>query len=494
MNKKTPNIVLIMTDQQRADTINTLGADFMHTPSLDKLANEGAAFTNAFCCGATSVAARAALFTGMYPHNTGVYSFNNWSHHKTWVQDLSDAGFHCVNIGKMHIGPIYDNIGFHERRVIENKAQKFSSFGLPEDEWGWHLRLHGYERENQRHKTDPEWKNKHNAPLWDKEEYLHPDIFCGNTASAWINSYKLQKPFFLQIGFPGPHEPYDPPQRFIDLYDDKKIPLPAGRREDLSGKPPQHMAFREYFKYTQNDESQVDLCDVSDEELIRVRKHYYANISLIDEQIGEIISALEKSGQLDNSIIIFTSDHGDNLGDHGLPYKWLMYDSITNIPLIINDFRENTENAVVENTLVSHIDLGPTILNMAGLEKLPERLEGTSLFNDDFKPADAVFCEDNYLLMMREEKFKIVYYIGQDDDGELYDMQSDPDELNNLWHKIEFNDIKNRMLLKVFKWLAISNYKNGRYKTKQENNNALRLPGSEEHGFYLHGRKSAVKA
>jgi len=489
--QKKPNIVLIMTDQQRFDTISALGCAYMQTPNLDKLVENGVSYTNAFCCGATSVAARAALFTGMYPHNTGVYSFNNWSHHASWVRDLAEINYHCVNIGKMHISPIFENIGFHERRIIENKSQKFSMFGLPEDEWGWHLRMHGYERENQRHKTDPLWSEKRNAIIWDKAENLHSDIFCGNTATAWIKSYKWNKPLFLQIGFPGPHEPYDPPSRFIDMYEDKDIPAPVGQSEDLSNKPPQHLAFREYFKQTRNDESQIDLCHIADAELIRVRKHYYANITLIDEKIGEIVKTIEESGQLDNTVIIFTSDHGDNLGDHGLPYKWLMYDSITKIPLIIADFRKNTGHGEIESGLVSHIDLGPTVLDMAGVNAIPSRLEGKSLFQKDFNEEEPVFCEDNYLIMMREKKFKIVYYIGQETEGELYDLSLDPAELDNQWHNEEYVEKKNTMLLKIFKWLAMSNYRNTRYKTNQEGKgDCLRLPDSAEHGFYLHGKKS----
>jgi len=492
MLNKPPNIIFIITDQQRLDTINALGYNYMRTPNLDRLVENGVSYTNAFCCGATSVAARAALFTGMYPHNTGVYSFDHWSHHSSWIQDLADINYHCVNIGKMHIIPIYDNIGFHERRVIENKCQKFSQYGVQEDEWGWWLRMHGCEREVDRHLKDPNWTKKYNAIAWDRDEELHSDIFCGNTAVSWIKTWNWNKPLFLQIGFPGPHEPYDPPQRFIDLYKDIEVPLPIKSHENLNSKPIQHKAFRHFFKYTKNDESQIDLSSASDSDIIRLRKHYFGNISLIDEKIGEILKALEEVGQLDNSVVIFTSDHGDNLGDHGLPYKWLMYDSIVNIPMVISDFRKNSNINRVDESLVSHIDLGPTILNIAGIENIPQRLEGRSLLQKEVALfPETVFCEDNYLIMMREKKFKLVYYIGQFEDGELYDLQNDPDELNNLWHSLEFKNKKLMMIEKLLRWLTMSNYKNKNYKTNEENK-ILRLPGSEKFGPFLHGQITAL--
>ncbi|MEE2629042.1 MAG: sulfatase-like hydrolase/transferase, partial [Candidatus Latescibacterota bacterium] len=115
-----PNIVLIMTDQQRFDTIGAWGYDHMTTPALDRLVGEGLSFRRAFCPGATCVASRAAIFTGMYPHNTGVYSFDYWADHRNWVQDLNDAGYHCVNMGKMHFSPRDVAGGFHERVIVEN--------------------------------------------------------------------------------------------------------------------------------------------------------------------------------------------------------------------------------------------------------------------------------------------------------------------------------------------------------------------------------------
>ena len=119
-----PNIILIMTDQQRVDTIAAWGNDHMTTPAMDRLAAAGTSFRQAFCPGATCVASRAAIFTGMYPHTTGTYSFNSWAEHRNWVQDLADGGYFCINIGKMHFTPRDVAGGFHERVIVENPTSR----------------------------------------------------------------------------------------------------------------------------------------------------------------------------------------------------------------------------------------------------------------------------------------------------------------------------------------------------------------------------------
>ncbi len=120
MSQERPNIILIMTDQQRFDTIQAWGNDHKVTPNIDRLVADGLSFRQAYCPGATCVASRAATFTGMYAHNTGAYTFDDWSQHETWIHDLANNGYYCVNIGKMHIMPTHAPGGFDERIVVEN--------------------------------------------------------------------------------------------------------------------------------------------------------------------------------------------------------------------------------------------------------------------------------------------------------------------------------------------------------------------------------------
>ncbi|WP_411334032.1 sulfatase [Metabacillus indicus] len=462
-----PNIIFIMSDQQRFDTIREFGFDYMHTPNLDALAKKGTMFSNTFTNGATCVVSRASLFTGMHPHNTGVYTFDNWSHQRTWIQDLSEAGYYCVNIGKMHVQPRDEPAGFHERFVVENPTSKFVEHGQKDDEWGGYLSTHGKERPNDRHLKQPDWKNLYQSVPWELDEHLHPDIFVGDKATEWINEYTGTDPFFLQIGFTGPHEPYDPLERHLDLYLREDVPSGIWMEKELTEKPPQHLAHQTFHDQI-NHESTIAMKHASQNDIQEMRRHYFAKVSMIDEKIGEIMDALDQKGYLENAVVIFTSDHGDMLGDHKLPYKWLMYDSIVHVPMIVWDTRmDRSASKKQTQALVSLIDIGPTLLTYAGISP-PDYLEG-SPFNSlleqqsEDKLHEFVFCQDNYLTMIRSHTHKMVYYTEQQDSGELYDLIEDPDELNNLFSHKEYSGIKQKMKDALLNWLLKSTYLSAPY-------------------------------
>ena len=307
--EQPPHIIMIMTDQQRADTIAAWGYDHMITPNMDRLVREGISFRQAFCPGATCIASRAALFTGMYPHNTGVYSFNPWADHRNWVQDLADSGYWCVNIGKMHFSPRDATGGFHERIVVENPTNKHLLNGGADDAWGRFLSLHGLERPNERNKTDPNWKSKYQGVPWHYEERFHSDVFIGHSAIAWIRSHRGKRPLFLQIGLTGPHEPWDPLPRHLERYRGKKMPPRIFRPGELETKPPQHEAHKRLLAETEH-ESVIDMYSATEEDIAEMRRHYYAKITTVDEQIGRILTALEEKGVLENSLLIFSRTTG----------------------------------------------------------------------------------------------------------------------------------------------------------------------------------------
>lgn len=490
---KRPNIVFIMTDQQRIDTIRATGNPHMITPHMDELVQYGTTFHHAYCPGATCVASRAAVFTGMYPHNNGVYSFDEWAHHHNFVKELSDTGYHCVNLGKMHVMPLYDSAGFHERRVVENKSSQFKENGQPEDEWGNFLAWHGIQRPNNRHKTYEEWDKTQNAIIWEYDERFHADHYVGDISTEWIRSWDQKKPLFLEIGFPGPHEPYDPPQKYIDMYEDKALPLPVFKEGELEEKPLEQITLRNYFRDVKHGEARINVEDASIEDLLGMRKHYYANVTLIDEKIGLIIKALREKGMLDNTVLILTSDHGENLGDHRLSYKWLMYDSIVRVPLVIRDFRKDKAEQESCDELVNLLDLAPTILEYAGL-KVPDYFDGNSLMplitkGEDINERKYVFCEDNYLMMIRSKEYKLVYYIDQEY-GEFYDLQKDPCELNNLYDKKEWKEHVSEYKNELLRFLARSTYFNGKYKTSRAKEYTMRWPSNEYYGPYLQGSQA----
>jgi len=468
-----PNIIVLMTDQQRGDTIHALGAGHMITPGLDRLVQSGVSFRNCFACGATCIASRAAMFTGMYAHNTGVYSFNQWAHHRSWVQDLREAGYHCVSIGKMHIAPRDEAMGFHERIIVENPTNRALRNAGVDDDWGRYLSFHGVERPNDRNHTDPEWLTKFQGVPWHLDEHLHSDVFIGNSALAWIRRHPVERqPVFLQVGFTGPHEPYDPLPRILDLYEGRELPKAVRREGELETKPPQHRAHQRYFRYARG-EAQIAMPEATDADITEMRRHYYAKITTLDEKLGEVLDGLDQGGYLDNALVIFTSDHGDMVGDHQMAYKWLMYDPVVNVPLVVWDTRTDVQG--VSDDLVSHIDIGPTVLEAAGVD-IPNYLEGKSLVRyvstggqalSRAGAHQAVFCEDNYETMMRTQRHKLVHYTGQEDQGELYDLQSDPNELYNRFDDPDYREVRTALMIGLGRWLARSMYQTAGYKNTQ---------------------------
>ncbi|HUV07317.1 MAG TPA: sulfatase-like hydrolase/transferase [Spirochaetia bacterium] len=438
-----PNIVLIITDQQRYDTIAALGFPYMETPNLDRLVGEGVSFENHFVTSASCVPARASLFTGYYPHTTGIYKNKDiWRH--SWVEDLAASGYHCVNIGKMHTYPFETPLGFHERFVVENKDRYLEGRYFL-DRWDMALQAQGLvKQQRELYRKLPDYKTRCGAFEWKLPEHTHSDFFVGNLASWWIENQPDKQPFFLEIGFPGPHPPYDPIPRYIEPYWDCDFPLPSVSREELDGQPPAQKELRE--QNIRIDHDSIAWAEhPSQEQLRRVRAHYLANVTMIDEKIGEILEALERKGYLERSVVIFTSDHGDCLGDHGHIQKWTMYDSIIRTPLIVSSPGLFNGGRRVDQ-LCQQFDIAPVIFELAGLEtpeswaaeSLMPALQGKSAsagrsFVFAEQARDGILTGTEMMTMVRSRDWKLVHYLDERNQGELYDLENDAGEHRNLW-------------------------------------------------------------
>ncbi len=464
-----PNIILIITDQQRADTINALGSPWMITPNLDRLVREGTAFTKCYTTSPVCVAARASLFTGYYPHSTGIFTnFQAWE--PTWIQDLADSGYHCVNMGKMHINP-YDRLGgFHQRFPIENKDRPLflnEHRRAWHDEWDKALRARKLTKPSRynRLKTDKErFLHAQGCYPWDLDEDMHSDMFLGDMALWWLEERESTAPLFLQIGFPGPHPPYDPAPRYLELYDDVEIPVLDISDEELNAQP-------RAVRNLRSDMQQLNIDSIAwkdkltHDELIKIRKHYAANITMIDEKIGQIMTTLDQKGYLENALVIVTSDHGDALGDHGCIQKWNMYESSVNVPLIFWS-PSYVPAGKVSDEFVQLFDIAPTILHKTDVS-IPESWEAKNLWpviNGESKGREVVYSElardhiqrtSEYIIMRRDNEFKLVWYT-DDDFGELYDVVNDPNEQMNLWNASEYISTRNKLLQELKDWLVLS--------------------------------------
>ena len=466
MANDRPNIVLIITDQQRFDTIAALGCPWMDTPNLDRLVNEGVVFSNVFVNAPVCGPARSALFSGMTPHNTGVLR-NDSIWRECWVEDLAASGYHCVNIGKMHTGPYDAPAGFHERYVVENKDRFHAPLKFF-DELDKAILAHDLEKPG-RHTYRaqvPDYAERLGAFEWPLPKHLHPDEFVGDSVVRWLDtsaaSRPLPQPLFLEIGFPGPHPPFDPLAEVAEKYMQREFPMLEVTEAEMAAQPEGLKRLRTFFEQYDID-AVVHDSRASTERRQRQRAYYMANCEMIDTKVGQILEGLERHELLENSIVIFTSDHGESLGDHGMNAKWNMYDCVTRVPTIVWAPRRFAGGRTVAD-LYSWFDLGPTVLELAGLQTpghyeaismLPE-LEGQAgaagreeVFSELSR--DTVMNAIEYQIMLRTPDFKCVEFLGEDR-GLLFDLNSDPDELVNLWDDPDQAERRDRMLARIHRW------------------------------------------
>jgi arylsulfatase len=453
-----PNIILIVTDQERYDTIGALGFDWMQTPNLDRLMNEGVSFDRCYCTAPSCAPSRASFFCADWPHRIGVLRNGHHWQKPSWIETFQDAGYHTINLGKMHTQPVDDHCGFDQRFIVENKDRPTWAAvgGYFYDEWQRYLFQNGvkFPERNWYKAEHPDWAEGCGAYPWPLEEKYHPDQYVGDLADWFIRQWPSGGPMFMEIGFPGPHPPYDPPQRYLDMYEGVDIPIPEVDRAELDGQPLPHASYRREMM-TNNHDSVKWHDQPTAEQLRRLRKHYAANMTLIDEQVGRIVQALEDTGMLDNTVIVFTSDHGDNLGDHGHIQKWTFYEEILRVPAIAWAPGRLPAGQRYDG-MIEQFDLAAMMLEFAGLD-LPDDSPAQSaagLVDGTWKGRDAVFAEHgpdalmyeiDYMHMVRTDRWKLVRY-KERDYGELYDLASDAGETRNLWDDPACADIKLEML------------------------------------------------
>ena len=464
MPDSRPNIILFMTDQQRFDTIGALNAPHMHTPHLDRLVREGVSFEQCYCTAPSCVPARASFFNLAFPHELGVYH-NGCSWDRSWVETLQRADYHTVNVGKMHTVPMAAPCGFDQRFVVENKDRPLRldrPHGNFYDEWDKFLNSSGPRKPSRQTYRDehPEYETALGAYEWPLEEQYHPDVFVGTMAKWFVDQRQSPAPLFLQVGFPGPHPPYDPPRRVLRMYDDVDVPVPDVTDEELARQPPPHRQYRGEMIHGNHDAVRWSERPTK-EQLLRMRRHYAANVTLIDEQIGQILDRLGQRGYLEDSIVVFVSDHGDCLGDHGHMQKWTMYDCITRQPAIV--WAPGRLDAGVRNdALLQQMDLVPMLFEFAGvgLPSAGSAVSALPVARGQSDGREMVFAEhtaDNILKsvklvsMVRTREWKLVHYLDQDW-GELYDLATDPGEVRNRWTDPACDGVKRGLLASLRDW------------------------------------------
>lgn len=390
MSASRPNVIFIFADQMRADCLGAVGGQAL-TPTLDRLASEGIVFERCISNSPLCVPARTCLMTGQLVRENGIWSNRSGADPlgPSHVRNIRDSGYATAVIGKTHLWRhgAGGKAGVHVKDMEHVLAQ-----------WGFEDCLELNDPIETLwmdcHYTDylaaNGWLDMHrkfmaawvaemrggNMTPWGQEPSPVPagedeDSFIGRNAVEWIEAYAQPKPFYLQIQFTGPHDPYDGPPAYRSLYDVDA--LDAGDL-DLEEPPSRGLArFRD---------RSPSVAHATRFQRQRWRAWYYANVSLIDEWIGKVLDALDRQGHLDNTWIIFNSDHGEMLGDHGMQGKAVFYQEAMRVPLVIKPPRAIAARR--SDALVEQIDLPATMLDIASAPTLPGSLGHSLLPYLDF--------------------------------------------------------------------------------------------------------------
>ena len=448
MADSRPNILWYCTDQQRFDTIAALGNPHVKTPTIDKLIAEGVAFTHAYCQSPICTPSRASFLTGLYParvHNTrnGNESFPSWPPIITKL--IANSGYECGLVGKFHL----QSAGHRTEPRIDDGYSYWKFSHAPRDDWP---SGHDY----------AEWVRAKGGDLdamRNSPERVPPE--CHQT--TWATEMTLDfvqkprnKPWLLCVNIYDPHPPFIPPKVYADKYNADDMPGPYFRESDLDLQAKLHkIDFQDEVRTPEEHDAK------------QAQAYYYAMIEQIDDQFARILECLDKTGQRENTVIIFTSDHGEALGDHGLMYKGCrFYEGLVRVPLIFS-WPGKILKDVTSPALVELLDKTATIVELAGLSQ-PEYMQGKSLMpilrgessplehrefvrSEYFDALDPFFTNGSgtFATMYRNRKYKLTVYHGHQL-GELYDLEADPWEFDNLWDNPEYQDVKHDLIYASF--------------------------------------------
>jgi iduronate 2-sulfatase len=444
-----PNILFIASDDLNTD-IGCYGNNQVKTPNLDRLAKMGVRFNNTYCQQPLCGPSRASIMSGLRPNTTGFVNLtDNIRELKpdvvTLGQYFQDKGYYVGRVGKIYHYGNPGEIGTDGHDDTLTWQERFNPAGIDKLHEDSIIRFPGG-------KTGKKGKLGISMAYWDpvSEDSEHTDGMVADRAIEMMKRNK-DKPFFIAAGFFNPHCPYVAPKRYFDLYPLEEITMPDldEAKQDLEDVPP--MAIQRdtknwpyYFK------------NISIDEARKCKQAYYASISFVDAQVGRLIDALEENDLLENTIIIFWSDHGYFIGEKGLWYKRKNFERSLKVPLLIAGYGVKEQNKVVYQP-VELLDLYPTLVECSG-NQIPEELDGESLlpflkntsYNWD-KPAISQVHHANNAqgYSIRTNRWRFTEWNGGEAGIELYDHENDPDEIANLANNPDYQNIVKELSAKL---------------------------------------------
>ncbi len=474
MADQRPNIIWYCTDQQRYDTIHRLGNEHINTPNLDRFMDTAVTFTHAHCQAPICTASRSSFLTGMYPSHLRNSRNGNGTvspdvEERLITRLLAEVGYDCGLVGKLHLsGGIYGRESraddgyrfFHYSHAPRTDWQRRGDYYEWIEEQGANaddvLAQFDDRRRPRREDDMPQgglWEptaDEDNAP-----PELHQTTWCTARAMEFIDEARDDdRPWLISLNPFDPHPPHDAPWEFYRRFDPETLPEPVFAESDIAHQNKLAAAGIDFQSQSMPPEHW---------QFPGVKASYYAMIELIDEQFGRLLDFLEANDLRDSTIVIFTSDHGEMLGDHGLVLKGCrFYDPLVRVPLMIS-WPGHFEAGVISEALVEAVDIAPTLAEAAGLAMAADT-HGRSLVpiltgeapadeHRDFVRSeyhDAVEGDDaSSASMYRERRWKLVVYHGNEV-GELYDLEADPTESHDLWDDPSYLAVKAELLQKSY--------------------------------------------
>lgn len=422
-----PHILFLMGDQHRGDCLGVAGNPVIHTPNLDRLASEGVYFCRAYSSTPTCTPARAALLTGLSPWRHGMLGYSRVAERYAFEKPraLRDAGYYTMCIGKNHFSPQRNTHGYELELLDESSRVESIDFRSDYRSWFYSSAPNG----------NPDATgigfNDYRAKAYALPEHLHPTAWTGECAVRFLQNYDRRSPFLLKVSFARPHSPYDPPERFMKMYEDAEIP------NAFVGK------WAERYAPRSDSSNSIWHGDMGENQVRHSRQGYYGSISFIDEWIGKILETLEEKGLLENTLIVYLSDHGDMTGDHHLWRKSYAYESSARIPLVLRwpSSLISAQRGQIFNQPVELRDVLPTFLDAASIP-IPNHIEGSSLLELvrgktgawrtqlDLEH-DICYDKTNHWNALTDGHWKYIFH-AFDGQEQLFDLATDPHELNDL--------------------------------------------------------------
>jgi len=479
-----PNILWICTDQQRWDTLGCYGNSDVKTPNLDRLADQGVLFNHCYSQSPVCTPSRASFLTGRYPRTNGCrQNGQSLSAHEVLVTQLLANGEHRGGLvddrlanadyigglaGKLHIRACHPSVSpAFERRLGDGYAE-FHWSHHPAADWPT----------NEYHHWLRERGVTYNPTLFENSRYVRTGVAAPDHHTTWciqkgINfieaASEFASPWFFSVNLFDPHHPFDPPRDYLERYLDRfdEIPLPNYVPGELDTKPIfQQLDHRAAY----NAPGLYPFAEMTTDDHRLIRAAYWAMIELIDKEVGRLLTALEHTGQLTNTLVIFMSDHGEMLGDHGIYLKGpYFYEPAVRVPLIIA-WEGVIAGGRRSDELVELVDLAPTLLEAAGYAPHPG-MQGRSLWpiltETIAEPhREDIYCEylnampvhtdpAAYATMLRTKQHKLVVFHGMQT-GELYDLQADPKEVHNVWDDPAYHSIRTDLTARLCDRIAFT--------------------------------------